>query len=87
MDRFRHEHEARFHAFQGLYLFVAYLIADRVLAPFFRALHFPLNPGRLIEVAIVVGGVLMMIHTAQGRLFRTPILAELADKSVAEQNR
>src|SRR5689334_7558338 len=29
--RFRENHTVRFHAFQGLYLFVAYLIADQVM--------------------------------------------------------
>ena len=34
-DRFRHDRILRFHAFQGLYLFVAWLIADHVLGPVF----------------------------------------------------
>src|ERR1041385_7864427 len=32
-DRFRHDRAVRFHAFQGLYLFVAWLIADQVVRP------------------------------------------------------
>src|SRR3569832_1710198 len=32
-DRFRHDRAVRFHAFQGLYLFVAWLIADQVIRP------------------------------------------------------
>src|SRR6476659_7552583 len=31
--RFRHDSEVRFHAFQGLYLFVAWLIVDWVVSP------------------------------------------------------
>src|SRR5512133_3419927 len=34
-DRFRHDRAVRFHAFQGLYLFVACLIADQVIRPMF----------------------------------------------------
>ena len=34
-DRFRHDRAVRFHAFQGLYLFVAWLIADQVIRPMF----------------------------------------------------
>ena len=86
-DRFRLEREARFHAFQGLYLFVAYLIADRVLKPTFRSAHLPLNPGGLLEFGIIVLGIYLMIQTAQGQLIRLPLLGDLAEKSVAEQNR
>src|ERR1041384_2130662 len=34
-QRFRHDRAVRFHAFQGLYLFVAWLIADQVVRPMF----------------------------------------------------
>src|SRR5437899_8049584 len=37
-DRFRRNHQVRFHAFQGLYLFVAWLIVDQVLRPLFSTL-------------------------------------------------
>src|ERR1700704_3251898 len=39
-DRFRHDHRVRFHAFQGLYLFVAWLIVDQVLRPLFNSLPY-----------------------------------------------
>ena len=38
-DKFRTNRAVRFHAFQGLYLFVAWLIVQQVIAPWFR--HFP----------------------------------------------
>ncbi len=34
-DRFRQDRNVRFHAFQGLYLFVGWLIAHQVLRPLF----------------------------------------------------
>src|ERR1700733_14040525 len=34
--RFRHDGRVRFHAFQGLYLFVTWLIVDWVIGPMFR---------------------------------------------------
>src|SRR5271169_300965 len=34
-DRFRHNRTVRFHAFQGLYLFVLWLMEDWVLKPLF----------------------------------------------------
>ena len=35
-DRFRHDRHVRFHGFQGLYLFVAWLLDDQVLRPIFH---------------------------------------------------
>lgn len=83
--RFREERRVRFHAFQGLYLFVAWLIADWVLKPVFRVPHmFQIFPA-LIEAAIFGGWIWMIIKTAQGEFYKLPILGELAEKSVAEQ--
>lgn len=86
-DQFRAQREVRFHAFQGLYLFVAYLIADRVLEPIFRPARLPLNPGSLVEAAAIFTGLYLMYQTSQGALVRIPLLGELAEKSVTEQNR
>ena len=86
-DQFRAQREVRFHAFQALYLFVAYLIADRVLEPIFRPIRFPVNPGNLVEGAAILTGLYLMYQTSQGVLVRIPFLGELAEKSVAEQNR
>src|SRR4051812_33759130 len=36
--RFRHNRPVRFHAFQGLYLFVAVLISDQVIRPMFDSM-------------------------------------------------
>src|SRR5258705_13789079 len=37
-DRFRHDRLVRFHGFQGLYLFVAWLLDDQVLRPILQRL-------------------------------------------------
>ena len=43
-ERFRNNRVVRFHAFQGLYLFVAYLIEDWVLKPMFMVVpHVHIN--------------------------------------------
>lgn len=87
--RFRHDIEARFNAFQGLYLFVAWLIVDWVLAP---VLMFPGGWGvhmifpRLLKLAVVGIWIFMLMKVAQGHTFRLPILGELADRSVSEQH-
>lgn len=82
-ERFRREASTRFHAFQGLYLWVAYLIAEWVLKPMFYFRGF--NPGKLIMVAIVAASIYMLIKTRQGETIRLPVVGDLAEKSVTEQ--
>ncbi len=85
--RFRTETETRFHAFQGLYLFVAWLLVDWVVGShvFFGA---PFGFGaiaRLLKLVVLGGWVFMIIKTAHGETYRLPIVGELADRSVSEQ--
>lgn len=87
-DRFRNQDRIRFHAFQGLYLFVIWLIADWFLDP---ALHFGwpfvglgFIPG-VVKLSVVVAWIVMLIKVRQGEDFRLPVVGELADKSVSEQ--
>jgi uncharacterized membrane protein len=88
--RFRDDAKTRFHAFQGLYLFVALLIVDWVLSPL---LSFPQYWGPplykiipvLMKVAVFGAWVFMIIKTAQDETYKLPILGELAEKSVSEQ--
>lgn len=88
--RFRRDRRVRFHAFQGLYLFVAWLIVDWVLDPLFR-IPGPWEPPfhrlfpALLKIAIFVAWIFMLIKTAHDDLYRLPIVGELAEKSVAEQ--
>lgn len=89
--RFRHDHIVRFHAFQGLYLFVAWLIVDWVLSPVF-AIGF-LVPGAhmhrifpaLLKLLVFGSWIFMMIKVSHDQNFKLPILGELAEKSVSEQ--
>ena len=88
--RYREDAKVRFHAFQGLYLFVAWLIVDWVLSPI---LSFPHGWGppfyrivpALMKVAVFGAWVFMIIKTAQDEMYKLPILGELAEKSVSEQ--
>lgn len=86
--RFRSEHNVRFHAFQGLYLFVVWLIVDWVLSPFcdyrFGRMHNAL-PG-LLQLAIFGCWIFMIIKVSHDVNFKLPILGELAEKSVSEQH-
>jgi uncharacterized membrane protein len=89
--RFRNDPEVRFNAFQGLYLFVAWLIIDWVVSPFlvmpfafsdFGNRHF--LPG-LLKAAMFGVWIFMLVKVSQGESFRLPILGELAERSVSEQ--
>ncbi len=91
-QKFRHDRDVRFHAFQGIYLFVAWLIVDWVIGPLY---HFPFGPGGAMFPNFFVGGILkallfvtwifMLVKTSQEELYKLPIIGELADRSVAEQ--
>ena len=84
-ERFRNDAETRFHAFQGLYLFVVYLIVEHVLGPILRFENFGFRIGSLLKLGLVGTWIFLMVKTSQGILFRLPILGELADRSVHEQ--
>jgi uncharacterized membrane protein len=82
-DRFRHDRTVRFHAFQGLYLFVVWLMEDWVLRPIFRMI-----PGMHIHPIIGAGllamSIFMMVKASHEEAYALPVLGELAQKSVAE---
>lgn len=84
-DRFREEREVRFHAFQGLYLFVLWLFVDWVFAPFSYSIEAPHYIAKALKAVVFGAWIFMMVKTNQGDNFRLPILGELADRSVSEQ--
>ena len=85
---FREDRVVRFHAFQGLYLFVVWLIIDMVIAPTFEALPGP-NPMRpmlrLMHAVLIGAWVWMIVKTAQEQMYHLPLVGELAERSLAEQ--
>jgi uncharacterized membrane protein len=82
--------EVRFNAFQGLYLFVAWLIVDWVISP---ALRFgligmgdsfrPLEG--LLRVAVLAAWIVMLVKVSHSEHYRLPIVGEMAERSVEEQ--
>jgi len=84
-ERFRHNRTVRFHAFQGLYLFVAYLIVDWVVGPLFRML-----PGgqfrvdKLLNLGLLAVWIFMIIKTSREQTYSLPIVGELAERSASE---
>ena len=85
-DRFRDNRLLRFHAFQGLYLFVAWLIVEHVVLPAFRLVPGPMHGmGNLMQALILGLWIYMMIKASQEKVVSIPIIAELADRSVSER--
>jgi len=93
-QRFRDDRTVRFHAFQGIYLFVVWLIVDWVVSPLYQFAISPLPHGMshafsflggLLKAGLFVIWIFMLIKTSQDQLYKLPIVGELAERSVAEQ--
>jgi uncharacterized membrane protein len=83
-QRFRRDRAVRFHAFQGLYLFVAWLLDDWVVRPWSqRMAHFPF--GGLIQAVLLVMSIFMMVKAAHGETYQLPLFGELAQRSLSEE--
>jgi uncharacterized membrane protein len=84
--RFKEDKLIRFHAFQGLYLFAAWLIVDWVIGPIVR-----LSPGQHLPVDTLLHGLIlavsifMMIKASHDEAYVLPIIGELAQRSATEQ--
>lgn len=86
-ERFRRDMQVRFHAFQGLYLFVAWLMIEWVISPALGWESFPMHRvvPEMLHLAILIAWVFMIIKVSHGENYRLPIIGELADRSVCEQ--
>jgi uncharacterized membrane protein len=82
-DRFRHDRGVRFHAFQGLYLFVGWLIADQVMRPLFDGIA-RLHIYQLIEAVLLGMSIFMMVKAANHQTYSLPLFGELAQRSMNE---
>jgi uncharacterized membrane protein len=82
-DRFRNDKVVRFHGFQGLYLFVAYLLEDQVMRHVFNRIP-GMHLDALIHLALIGASVFMMVKASHDQAYPLPLFGELAQKSVAE---
>ena len=82
-ERFRNNHTLRFHAFQGLYLFVLWLIADQVLGPMFGFIPH-MHIGELFRVLVLVLWIFMIVKASHEEAYSLPIIGELAERSITE---
>src|SRR5512146_1707415 len=58
--RFRHDRAVRFHAFQGLYLFVAWLIIDQVIAPVLHMVPY-MHLGEFLRLGMLGVWIFMIV--------------------------
>lgn len=83
--RFRQNRTVRFHAFQGLYLFVAWLVNDIVVQPIFFGMPTGLHQiYRVVEAVLLIMSIFMMVKASQDEPFSLPLFGELAQRSVSE---
>jgi len=90
-DRFRAEKRLRFHAFQGLYLFAAWLMVEWVFTPMLAipvsTVGFPFSRtvSQLLHLVIVGAWIFMLMKVSHDQDYRLPLIGDLADRSVSEQ--
>jgi uncharacterized membrane protein len=82
--KFRNNRSVRFHAFQGLYLFVAWLIVEWVFTPIFREIPHMFRIDKLLHALILVLWIFMIVKTSHEETYALPIIGELAERSAAE---
>lgn len=84
---FKHNAAVRFNAFQGLYLFAAWLVVQWVIHPMVMFSHTGLmRVDRILELLLVGVGIFMMVKAAHDEVYVLPIIGELAQRSATEQN-
>uniref|UniRef100_Q02B45 Zinc-ribbon domain-containing protein n=1 Tax=Solibacter usitatus (strain Ellin6076) TaxID=234267 RepID=Q02B45_SOLUE len=82
-NRFRYDRTVRFHGFQGLYLFVAWLLDDLVFRPLFYRIP-NLHLYSVIQALLLGMSIFMMVKASHDEAYPLPLFGELAQKSVAE---
>lgn len=82
--KFRHDRTVRFHAFQGLYLFVAWLMDDIVVRPMIYGMAPNVPIQQVIKAVLLIMSIFMMVKASQDEAYSLPLFGELAQRSVAE---
>jgi uncharacterized membrane protein len=83
--KFRGDHVVRFHAFQGLYLFAAWLVVTWVIRPLSLAMpdhFFRIHP--VLEALLLGVSIFMMVKASHDETYVLPIIGELAQRSATE---
>jgi uncharacterized membrane protein len=83
--RFRTDSTVRFHAFQGLYLFAAWLVVNWALRPIFQSIGDPaFRIDRLLEAVLLGASVFMIVKTSHEQMYSLPVIGDLAHRSATE---
>ena len=83
-EKFRTDRTVRFHAFQGLYLFVVWLIEDWVLRPIFHTVP-NVHLDNIVKAVLIGISIFMIVKASHEEPYSLPIIGELAERSVAER--
>ncbi len=84
--KFKGDHIVRFHAFQGLYLFAAWLAVNWVVRPLAMTLPSSVMRADHVLEAVILGvSIFMMIKASHNEPYVLPIIGELAQRSATEQ--
>jgi uncharacterized membrane protein len=82
-ERFRRDRVVRFHGFQALYLFVAWMIEQQVVGPMLR--HGDMRPlHAMLQLLLLGASILMMVKAAHQEAYSLPVIGDLAHKSMSE---
>lgn len=83
-QKYRHDRTVRFHAFQGLYLFVAWLMEDWVFRPMVSMMIPQLHLNHIVQLALLVASIFMMVKAAHNEAYSLPLFGDLAERSLVE---
>lgn len=86
---YRSHYRTVFHAFQGLYLAIAWFIVETLLKPMFFFMGMSgrnFVPG-IIHAVILVAWIITLIKVHQGEDPRLPLIGEIAEKSAQDHTR
>jgi len=82
-ERFRQMSDVRFHAFQGLYLFVGWLLLEWAVVPWFPGLPMHVFPVRkILKLLLLALSVFMVIKASREERYSLPLIGELAERSL-----
>ena len=83
-QRFRNVPSVRFHAFQGLYLFVAYLMNDQVLKWALDPISHLHHLHELVSAVLLIMSIFMMVKASRDEMYSLPLFGDLAHRSMSE---
>lgn len=84
-QRFRTNYRVRFNAFQGLYLFVGWLIVSSAVPTIFGGSGAGHSIQDLAELGLIACWIYMLVKTSRDEQVKLPVIGDLAARSTHEQ--